>query len=257
MVVSFLSAQKIVVLEPSIVEIMYKIKAQNEIVGIAKMLRSKIYPYDKTELLPSVGNYAKPNIEKIVSLKPDLVIVNRYSSKVSEDLKKFGIKTISFEANSINSIYKNIMKVGEITKKEQNAKQLVDELKSRFQKLNRKKLKGKKGIFFYSSAPLMAFNSKTLPGDIIRFLGLKNLSDNLKGDRPIISQEYILMQNPDFIIVIQGMGNTSDILSVNPLLKRTNAGKNKAIYFVPSNEYLRGTYRIVEPIEKLYEMLNR
>lgn len=252
---SFIYAKKLVILEPSIVEIIYKLGAQEQIQAISKMMHSKIYPAEKTDKLTSVGNYSKPNIEKIISLKPDLVITNRYSSKTKEDLERFGIKTTSFEANSIEDIYKNIKSIGEIVGKQKEASELIKDLKERLAKIDKTKLKGKKAIFFYSSSPLMAFNHKTLPGDILKFLGLVDLSDNLKGDRPIISQEYILTQNPDFIITLKGMGNTSDILEVNPLLKRTNAGKNKAIFFVPSSEYLRGTYRIVGAIEKLHETL--
>lgn len=253
---SFSFSQRLVVLEPSIIEIIYKLGAQNQIVGIAKMMRSKIYPSEKTDKLTSVGNYAKPSIEKIIALKPDLVVVNRYSSNTQDDLKRFGIKTTTFSSNSIEDIYKNITEVGKIVNKQKEATALIKDLKHRLSKINKTHLKGKKAVFFYSSAPLMAFNHKTLPGDILKFLGLTNLSDNLKGDRPILSQEYLLSQNPDFILTIKGMGSSEDILDVNPLLKRTNAGKNRAIYFVPSSEYLRGTYRIVDAIEKLYEMLS-
>lgn len=254
---SLMYGKRLVVLEPSIVEIIYKLGAEDQIVGIAKMMHSKIYPFDKTEKLTSVGNYSKPNIEKIIALKPNLVITNRYSSKTQEDLEKFNIKTTSFSANNLEEIFQNITTIGKITGKEKEATQLVAHLKDRLAKLNQIKLKGKKAIFFYSSAPLMAFNSKTLPGDILKTLGLKNLSDNLQGDRPIISQEYILTQNPDFIITLEGMGNTSDIFTVNPLLKKTKAGKNNALFFVPSSEYLRGSYRIIDPIEKLHKMLNQ
>lgn len=254
---SLVYGKRLVVLEPSVVEIIYKLGAQDQIVGIAKMMNSKIYPFDKTKELTSVGNYSKPNIEQIIALKPDLVITNRYSSKTKEDLERFNIKTTSFGANSMEDIYNNIIEVGKITSKDKEATSLVANLKERIAKLDKTKLKGKKAVFFYSSAPLMAFNSKTLPGDILKLLGLKNLSDDLKGDRPIINQEYLLAKNPDFILTLQGMGDTSDILTVNPLLKRTSAGKNEAIFFVQSNDYLRGTYRIIEPIEKLYKMLSK
>ncbi len=254
---SFIYAQRLVVMEPSIVEIIYKLGGEDQIVAISKMAHSKIYPYDKTEKLDSVGNYAKPSIEKIIALKPDIVIVNRHSAKTKEDLERFKIKTIDFQANSIDDIYKNIFEVGKILGKNIQAKELVDELKSRIAKLDISKIRGKKAIFFYSSAPLMAFNNKTLPGNILKLFGLKDLSDGLKGNRPIISQEYMLTQNPDFIVVTTGMGNTEDILKVNPLLQKTNAGKNKAVYFVPASEYLRGTYRVIEPIEKLYKLLSK
>lgn len=254
---SLIYAKRLVVLDPSIVEIIYKLEAQDQIVGISKMMHSKIYPYEQTDKLPSVGNYSKPSIEKIIALKPDLVITNRYSSKTKEDLERFKIETTDFEANSIDDIYKNIKSVGEIVSEPKKADELIQMMKKRLAKINKTRLKDKKAIFFYSVSPLMAFKSKSLPGDILKLLGIKNLSDNIQGDRPIISQEYILTQNPDFILAIKGMGKTSNILDVNPLLKKTKAGKNNSISFVSSSDYLRGSYRIIQPIENLYKMLSK
>ncbi len=254
---SLIYAKRLVVLEPSIVEIIYRLGGEDQIVAISKMKYTKIYPYDKTDKLESAGNYSKPNIEKIVSLKPDLVIANYHTTKIEEQMKRFGIKTAKFKASKMGEIYNNIQRVGKILGKEQKAEKLVEELKQRISKIDTSRLKGKKAIFLFSSAPMMAFNKDTLPGNILKVLGLKDLSDGVKGSRPIITQEYILTKNPDFVIVSTGMGDTSDILDVNPMLKKTTAGKNDAVYFVPASEYLRGTYRIIDPIEKLSKMLNK
>lgn len=254
---SFMFAKNLIVLEPAVVEILYALNAQENIVGVSKMMHSSTYPQEQTSKLTSVGNYSKPNIEKIISLNPDMVIVNRYSANLKDDLKKFNIKTATYEANSLEDIYKNIISIGQIVNKNNEAKELVKNLKQTLSKLDTKKFVGKKAIFFYSSAPLMAFNSKTLPGDILKVLGFVNLSDGIEGERPIISQEFILQKNPDYIFALNGMLNVSDILKVNPLLQKTTAGEKKAIYFVQSSDYLRGSQRVFVQIQKLYDMLNK
>lgn len=254
--VNFGFSKSLVVLDPSIVEILYMLEAEDEILAISTMLNSEIYPAKKTKKLPSVGNYSKPSIEKIVALKPKLVVINRYSTSLKEDLAKFGIKTASFEASSISDIYKNIEEVGKIVNKENKSKELIQNLKDKINNIKKMPQNANKAIFFYSTTPLMAFSSKTLPGDIFRLLGLKNLSDGIKGERPIISQEYLLTQNPNYILVVSGMANTDDLFKANPLLEKTDASKNKKIFYVKSASVLRGTPRIIDEIEKLANRLN-
>lgn len=254
--VSFGFSKSLVVLDPSIVEILYMLEAEDEILAISTMLNSEIWPEEKTKNLPSVGNYSKPSIEKIVALKPELVVINRYSTSLKDDLAKFNIKTTAFEASSISDIYKNIEEVGKIVKKENKANELITSLKNRIESIKKIPKSSNKAVFFYSTAPLMAFSSKTLPGDIFRLLGLQNLSDGIKGERPIISQEYLLTQNPNFMLIVSGMANTEDLIKANPLLEKTDASKNKKIFYVKSASVLRGTPRIVDEIEKLANRLN-
>lgn len=86
--------------------------------------------------------------------------------------------------------------------------------------------------------------------------GMKNVAGGLAGAMPIVQNEFILAQNPDFIIVV-GMKDGSDFLSQNPVLKATSAAKNSKILNVPSSLVLRGTPRINEAANELFNMLNK
>ena len=252
-----LSAKKLVVLDPAIVEMMYLLGAEDQIEAISTLSMSKIWPEEKTVHLKSVGTYTKPNLEKIVELKPDLVITSAHSSGVDDSLKNFNIPTLALRAESVDEIYKNIEEVAKITGKEDKAKEVIADIKSKFKSFEDPKLKGKKVISFFSSTPITAFSSKTLPGDMLKKLGLVNIADGLEGSTPIVSPEFILSQNPDFIIIIGGMGGDNDLLKTNPALSKTNAAKNNKILTVPSSLLLRGTPRIGEGVEKLYELLSK
>ena len=61
---------RIVVIDPAVVEMIYMLGGEDRIVGIAKLENSKIWPEDKTEELKSVGTFINPSLEKIISLKP-------------------------------------------------------------------------------------------------------------------------------------------------------------------------------------------
>lgn len=252
---SFLNAKKLVVLDPAVVEIIYMLEAEDQIAAISTLSMSKIWPEEKTSKLKSVGTYTKPNLEKIVELKPDLVIVSFHSVDVQDSLKKFNLPTLTLKADSVDAIYGNIEEVGKITGKEEKAKEVISNIKAKFKSFEDPKLKGKKVVSFFSSTPITTFSSSTLPGDMLKKLGLINIADGLEGATPVVSPEFILSSNPDFIIIIGGMGNGSDILKTNPALSKTNAAKNNKIITVPSSLLLRGTPRIGDGVEHLYNLL--
>lgn len=252
---SFLNAKKLVVLDPAVVEIIYMLEAEDQIAAIANLSMSKIWPEEKTSKLKSVGTYTKPNLEKIVELKPDLVVVSFHSVDVQESLKKFNLPSLTLKADSVDAIYHNIQEMGKITGKEEKAKEVISDIKAKFKSFEDPKLKGKKVVSFFSSTPITAFSSSTLPGDMLKKLGLVNIVDGLQGATPVISPEFILSSNPDFIIIIGGMGNGGDILKTNPALSKTNAAKNNKIITVPSSLLLRGTPRIGDGVEELYRLL--
>ncbi|MBR8464605.1 ABC transporter substrate-binding protein [Campylobacter sp. faydin G-24] len=251
------SKKRLVILDPAVVEIVYKLEAEDQIVAISTLSMSKIWPEDKTVLLDDVGTYTNPNFEKIVSLKPDLVITSFHSMGVNEGLKKFNLPILTLRADSVDDIYSNITQVGKITGKESKATELIANIKSKFKSFEGSPLYGKKVIVMFSSTPITAFSDKTLAGDIFAKLGLKNLVSSTQGATPIISPEFILSNNPDFIIIVGGMGGSDTFLKDNPVLSKTNAAKNGKILNIPSSVLLRGTPRIDEGVNMIYAELTK
>ena len=68
--------KKIIVTDPGVIEILFKIGGEKSIVAIGKTSKSKIYPYDKVDKLVSIGNISNLNLEKVVEYKPDLIVVS-------------------------------------------------------------------------------------------------------------------------------------------------------------------------------------
>ena len=113
---------RIVVLDPAVVEMVYLLGGEDKLVGIAKLERSKIWPEEKTEKVESVGTFINPSLEKIIALKPDLVIESFHSSDaIDKSLTSNNIEIIKIQANSIEDIFKNFQKVAKILGKEKEA----------------------------------------------------------------------------------------------------------------------------------------
>ena len=250
--------KRIVVLDPAVIETLYMIEAESRIVAIGTTAKSKIYPEDKTKNLPNVGNITNVSLEKILSFTPDLVILTYMSSKTGDNLKALNIPVLVNEASTIKDILDNIIIYGKLTGKEKEAEKLykislenLEELKNN---VTEKPL-NLKGTLLYSTSPMMAFNEKSLPGQIFNLLGVKNIADNLTGDKPIISPEFLLKENPDFLAGAMSIKSPDDIFNSNSIVKEVNAGKNKNIFVVDSTKILRGSPRIFEAINELYSEL--
>lgn len=247
--------EKIIILDPAVVETLYMINGENSIAAIGKTARSRIYPEDKTEKLQNIGNITSINLEKILSFSPDLVILNPMAVNGVQGLSNLKIPYIINEANTINDILENIKIYGKIAGREKEAEELYNsslEKLENIRNLTEKNPLNLKGTVLYSTSPMMAFNSKSLPGQILNLLGVENISDNLKGDKPIISSEFLLKENPNFLAGAMSIKSGEDILSSNPIVKETIAGKNKNVFVVDSSKILRSSPRIFEAIEEFY-----
>lgn len=249
---------RIIILDPAIIETFYMIGAEDKISAIATTARSKIYPEDKVNKLPSVGHITNTSFEKILSYSPDLVLIGSMSSKLGESLKPFKIPILIVESNNFEDILQNTKVLGKITGKEESANKLAEDSSKKLKDIQTeisKKPLNLKGAILYSTTPMMAFNSKSFSGQILSLLGVQNLADNLVGDKPIISPEFLLKENPDFLIGSMAIAKPEDILNSNPVVKEINAGQKNNLFIVDSTKILRASPRIFEAVEELYSEL--
>lgn len=246
--------KKIVILDPAAVEVLYLLGGEDNIVAIGTTARSPIWPEEKTKKLPGVGSITKPSIEQILTYQPDLVILNAMSENIISSLKERKLNYIMGIGSSFEEILQNLEVYGIIIGKDIEAKELSEEYRNKLSIIKNKIEKNKenkKGVFIYSTSPMMVFNSSSLPGEILKTLGIKNIADGIVGGRPILSPEYLITENPDFIAGAMSIKTKDDILNSNPFVKETKAGKTGAIFILDSNKILRPTPRVIDALEEL------
>ncbi|MGL5984957.1 MAG: ABC transporter substrate-binding protein [Cetobacterium sp.] len=250
--------EKILILDPAAVESFYLIKAEERIVAIADTAKNPIWPKDRTKNLQKAGTIMKPSIEKVLSFNPDLVILNSMSEGFAESLKSKNINFIINEANSFEEILANLKIYGIITDKVEESEKVIENYRIKLQKIDesiKKKPLKLKGAFLFSTSPMMVFTEKSLPGEVFKTLGIENIAKDLPGGRPVLTSEFLLIKNPDVLVGSMAIKNKNDILNSNPIVKRTKAGKNKNIIIIDSDKILRGTPRVIDALEELYEEL--
>ena len=241
---------RIVVLDPATVEMIYMLGAEDKIVGVANLERSKVWPEEKVAKLESVGTFIKPSLERIITLKPDLVITSALTDdNLNNGLKSNNIESKRIQANSIEEIFTNFLEVAKMLGKENEANKIIAEKKAKLEEIKKIATGNKKGLFVMSASPLMVFGNDNLPNDIMKLLNIKNIAENQKGRNPIVTPEFIMKENPDIIITL--LPNPSQIVAANPQLKNVNAIKNSKFIVVNSSQILRGSPRTIDQIEEI------
>lgn len=250
--------KRIILIAPSAVEIFYMIDAEKNIIAIGNTVRNPIWPKEKTEKLNTVGTITKPSIEQVIKYRPDLVILNSMATSFGESLKSQNIPFLVTETKSLDEILQNVKIYGVIVGKSENADKLEKTYRLKLEKIKQNIKKTPlniKGAFLFSTSPMMVFNETSLPGKIFKILGIKNIADNLPGDRPIVSPEFLLSENPDILLGAMSIKNKEDIINSNPVIKQTKAGKTGNVMIIPSDKVLRGTPRLIDALEGLYQEL--
>lgn len=246
--------KRIVIYNFGAIEILYRLGADKNIVAIANHSK-KIWPEEKTERLPLAGSVSKPSLEKILSFNPDLVIFNVMGNE-SIELEKFDIPSITFTNKNLDDILKNTLILGKLVNKEKESENLVDGLNNKLKHIRENfKLQGK-AVILYSDSPPTSFERKSLPVEILETLGLEVIVPEV-GKKPIISSEYILKENPKYIIGTRGVKNIDGIKNGIQLIEETDAYKNENIHIIDSSEILRASHRVFDEIEKIYMELKK
>ena len=252
--------KKIIVTDPGVIEILFKIGGEKSIVAIAKTSRSKIHPSDKVDKLVSIGNVSNLNLEKVVEYKPDLIVVSSMMLRNVEAIKKMGYKVIVSNASNLNGILDVISVTGIISGKKDEAEKLRKECSLKLEKIekeNSKKTSKLKGAILFSTSPMTAFSENSIPGDVLKHLGVINIAANVPGQRPILSPEYILKENPDFLAGAMSLDDPQQIIEASNVIPKIKAGKNNNIFILDSSVILRSSYRIFDEMEVLKEKLNK
>ena len=243
---------RIVVLDPAVVEMVYLLGGEDKLVGIAKLERSKIWPEEKTEKVESVGTFINPSLEKIIALKPDLVIESFHSSDaIDKSLTSNNIEIKKIQANSIEDIFKNFQKVAKILGKEKEAEKIIAEKRQKIEEIKKIDTAEKKGLFILAPTPMRVFGKGTLPNDIMEMLNIKNIAAGMEGMSPTLTPEYIIKENPDIILTF--VKDPQEIVKANPQIKDISAIKNNKFVVLETGQILRGSPRMIDYIADVYQ----
>lgn len=224
----------------------------SDIVGVPEGVKPKYLQQFNDAKYTKVGTLFEPNYETVASLKPDLIIVGDRSAAKYNDLAKIA-PTIDLTVSHnhyIADVDRNVTILGNIFNKQEQAKTEIDKLNKRLEE-TRKLTEGKgTGLLILTTGgKISAFGPGSRFGLLHSGFGVKPAKENLEigNHGQMISPEFILETNPDWIFVIDrdaaigSEGESAAKLLDNALVNKTKAAENKHIvYLDPQNWYLIG-----------------
>ena len=189
--------ERIIALSPAINEILFALDANESTIANTDY---SLYP-KISQKLPKVGGYFSPNLEKIVSLNPSLVIMQNNNHKLSLRLKQLGIKTEIVKIDTLKSIKETILQIGKTVHNQQKAKNIVNRIDKELTNL-KNIITNKKILIVFGrntdlSRNIFVAGQNLYYDEIINESNNTNaLHSNRKG-QPILNMENIITSNPD------------------------------------------------------------
>jgi iron complex transport system substrate-binding protein len=245
--------QRIVSLAPGITETLYALGLEDRIVGVTTFCD---WP-PKARLKGKVGGFTNPSIEKIVSLRPDLIIATADGNKKDtvEKLERLGLPVYVTKPSDTRGVLESIMRIGEITGRTKEADELADGLRKRMNRITaRIRGKNRPRVFFQLGMdPMITAGRNTLIHEVIEKAGGINIAGHDTANYPRYSTEGIMAASPD-IIVFAPMVNDQEFSIVKKFWGRFGkipAVQNNRIYLIDADLINRASPRIFDAVERI------
>jgi len=249
--------QRFVSLAPSITETLYALGQQDKLVADTDYCD---YPAAATQK-PHIGAVLNPSIERIVALKPDLVIGSAEANRreTADQLAHLGIPLYGVSDKSVDDVLKSIRDLGALLNSETRANALTSSLEDRVQAVEHRVagLPRPRVLFVTWYQPLITIGAHNFVADVIRRAGGQSISDDSPGEWPRLSLEAVLARHPEVILLPQSHTYTPslDDLKRLPGWRDLAAVKSGRVYFI-SDTIVRPCPRLVDSLEEVAAILH-
>lgn len=248
--------KSIVSLAPSMTEILFAIGAGDMVVGRTKYCS---YPAEVSKI-KAVGTLYEPDIEGILTLKPELVLAATHmNADVMKMLDKAGIQTATQKSpEKIDQIYTLINNLGVITGNDYSARALVSSLKAKVERItniaNSIPAKERKTIYYVVGTGKSEYSagSDTFINDVFTRAGAVNVAADVTGWS--YSLEKLIAHNPEYLF---GEGWAKDTMTGSKNYAALSALNNNKFVVVDGNLFAIPGPRVIDlgmktVIETLY-----
>ncbi|MBS1790018.1 MAG: ABC transporter substrate-binding protein [Acidobacteria bacterium] len=249
--------KRIISLAPSVTEMLFGLGLGNRIVGVTSYCD---FP-EEARQKEKVGDTLNPNLERIIALKPDLIVITTASQleRLTQQLSNQNIPVYVVNPQTVRGIADSIFELGKATGATAQGEKLRDEMLRHINAVETRvsTLPKPKVLYVLQAAPLITAGRNTFITDLIRLAGGKSISADEPTDYPQLSRETAIARAPDVIVAPASHGTElvkeSDLqrdFAVTPALKA-----NRIVRVNPDWVDRPGP-RIVDGLEQLAEGLH-
>ena len=250
-------AERIISLAPSLTELVYAAGAGSRLIGVVEY---SDYPAS-ADSLPVVGRFDGLDIERILELKPDLIVAWQSGNPKSSitQLKNLNLKVYVAEPKNLSSIASHIEKLSVLTGTESRAQIAIQEFNSIYGELKRRYNNKSKVKIFYQlwDRPIITVGGNELINDIIELCGGENIFGDLPQLAPKIDQESVLIRNPKVIVASGSNTERPQWLDEWKLWPQLTAVAEENLYFIIPELLQRHTPRALLGTRQMCEYIDQ
>jgi len=246
-------AQRVISLAPHVTEMLFAAGGGSRVVGVVAY---SDFP-EEAKKIPQIGSNREVDLERIMALKPDLIVVWRHGSseRQIEMVRKLGVPLFHSEPQKLDDIPESVAKLGQLMGTEKVANPAAAELRGQLASLRARYAKRPTVRVFYQvwDKPLYTLNGKHIVSDALRLCGGENIFANLAVTAPVVGVEGVLQENPEAIFATaeKNYGGVSMWKPYGTLL----AVRNDNLFTIDGNLVNRSGPRMIAGAATLCEKL--
>ena len=249
--------QRIVCTTTESVDILYRLGAGDLIVGVSGFTTRP----PEARRKPKIGAYTSVNLEKILALKPDLVVAfSDLQADITRDLVKAGLTVFTLNQRSLRGILEAILMLGSLIGRSEAAQQLIDEMSAEIDVIRQAadRLAKHPRVYFEEwHEPLIA--GIAWVGELIELAGGIDVFPELKGNSAkerVVTADEVLRRNPELIVASWcGKKVNKQIIFSRPGWEAIEAIKQKRVYEIKSVDILQPGPAVLEGLKQLHQII--
>lgn len=192
-------ARRVIALAPHVTELLFAAGGAERIVGAVTY---SDYP-EAARQVPRVGDNRQVDMERLIALKPDLIVVWMHGSSARQidSLRQLGVPIFHSEPKKLEGIADSIATLGKLMGTGQVAEPAAAEIRTQFAALARQYANRPPVRMFYQvwDKPLYTLSSASIVSEAMRLCGGVNIFADLKVTAPVVSIEAVLQADPEAI----------------------------------------------------------
>lgn len=247
-------ARRIVSLAPHTTEMLYAIGAGKSVVGVVQY---SDYP-PEASAVTSVGSGIALDLERILSLKPDLIVAWRSGNAAPQiqRLRDLGIPLFESEPRGLLSIADALERLSRVTGTESTGRSAADAYRARLARLQTAYSKRSELSVFYQiwRSPLMTLNGAHMVSSALGLCGARNIFAGLPQLAPTVGIEAVVNADPD--VIIASSGEQDDVLAEWRRFPGMKAVARDNLLLIDGGLMNRSGPRILDGVEDLCRQLD-
>jgi iron complex transport system substrate-binding protein len=224
---------------------------------VAGVMNYSDYP-EAAKRLPLVGSDAQIDMERVLALRPDLLVVWKTgnTARQLEQLKSLGIPIFYSDPHKLDEVATSLTRLGQLMDTGALAQSAAQDYRQKIARLSSTYARRPTVRVFYQiwEKPIFTLNGDHIASDAMRVCGGRNVFAALKVPAPTVSTEAVLQANPEAIVGGEKHDAESGI-NIWKQYKGMEAVRRGNLFMLDSELLVRATPRIADGVAVLCETL--